>query len=50
MPSRNLDPRLGEEPDFLRDPATGEWSGHYPDGGRQIAELMGVEIEFVETT
>ncbi len=40
----------GEEPDFIKDPATGEWSGFYPDWGRQIAELLQVKIEFVETT
>jgi polar amino acid transport system substrate-binding protein len=40
----------GEEPDFIRDPQTGNWTGFYPDWGRQIAELMGVKIEFVETT
>lgn len=40
----------GEEPDFIRDPQTGNWSGFYPDWGRQIAELLGVKIEFVETT
>ncbi|MAY61885.1 MAG: ABC transporter substrate-binding protein [Rhizobiales bacterium] len=40
----------GEEPDFIRDPSTGEWSGFYPDWGRQIAELLGVKIDFVETT
>lgn len=40
----------GEEPDFIRDPATGEWSGFYPDWGRQIAQLLEVDIEFVETT
>lgn len=40
----------GEEPDFIRDPATGNWTGFYPDWGRQIADLLGVKIEFVETT
>ena len=30
----------GEEPDFIKDPATGEWSGFYPDWGRQIADLL----------
>lgn len=40
----------GEEPDFIKDPSTGEWSGFYPDWGRQIAELLQVKIEFVETT
>ncbi|QJP16871.1 transporter substrate-binding domain-containing protein [Starkeya sp. ORNL1] len=40
----------GEEPDFIKDPATGEWSGFYPDWGRQIADLLQVKIEFVETT
>lgn len=40
----------GEEPDYSRDRETGEWSGFYSDWGRQIADLLGVEIEFVETT
>lgn len=40
----------GEDPDFIKDPSTGEWTGIYPDWGRQIADLLGVKIEFVETT
>ncbi|RDV04668.1 transporter substrate-binding domain-containing protein [Undibacter mobilis] len=40
----------GEEPDFIKDPKTGDWTGIYPDWGRQIADLLGVKINFVETT
>jgi polar amino acid transport system substrate-binding protein len=37
-------------PSTIKDPMTGELSGIYVDGVRAIAELMGIELEFVETT
>ena len=40
----------GEEPDFIKDPKTGEWTGIYPDWGREMAKLLGVKVNFVETT
>lgn len=36
-------------PSTIRDPLTGELSGIYVDGIRAIAEMMDVEIEFIET-
>lgn len=41
---------LSEEPGYIKDPRTGEWTGFYTDWGRQIAEVLGVQTEFVETT
>lgn len=40
----------GEEPGYIKDPATGEWSGFYVDWAKDIAELLGVKVEPVETT
>ena len=40
----------GEEPGYIKDPATGEWSGFYVEWANEIAELLGVKVETVETT
>ncbi|WP_025038610.1 transporter substrate-binding domain-containing protein [Bradyrhizobium sp. DOA9] len=40
----------GEEPDFIKNPTTGDWSGTYADMGKDIAELLGVKVNWVETT
>lgn len=40
----------GEEPDFIKDPKTGEWTGNYADMGKDIADLLGVKVNWVETT
>lgn len=40
----------GEEPDFIKDPQTGDWTGIYPDWAKQMADLLGVKVNFVETT
>lgn len=37
-------------PGTIKDPVSGELGGFYVDGMREIADLMGVEAEFVETT
>lgn len=41
---------IGEEPSYIKNPDTGEWSGFYVEWGQEIAEILGVELEFVETT
>ncbi|MER8549898.1 transporter substrate-binding domain-containing protein [Mesorhizobium sp. M1169] len=41
---------LAEEPGYIKDPRTGEWSGFFVDWGKDIAGLLGVEIEYYETT
>lgn len=41
---------IGEEPSYIKDPASGEWSGFYVEWGQEIAAILGVELEFVETT
>ncbi|WP_082802172.1 transporter substrate-binding domain-containing protein [Falsihalocynthiibacter arcticus] len=41
---------IGEEPGYIKDPATGEWSGFYVDFLQDIADALGVELETVETT
>lgn len=41
---------VGEEPGYIKDPATGEWSGFYMDWAKEIADLLGVEVEPLETT
>lgn len=41
---------IGEEPSYIKDPATGDWSGFYVEWGQEIADILGVELEFVETT
>jgi len=40
----------GEEPSYIKDPQTGEWSGFYVEWGEEIADILGVDLEFVETT
>lgn len=40
----------GEEPSYIKDPQTGEWSGFYVEWGEEIASILGVKLEFVETT
>lgn len=40
----------GEEPGYIKDPRTGEWSGFWVDWGKDIAGIMGVKLEYVETT
>ena len=37
-------------PWYIKNPKTGEWSGICSDFYKQVAEYMGVKIEFVETT
>ena len=41
---------VGEEPGYIKDPTTGEWSGFYVEWANEIAELLGVKVEPVETT
>ncbi|MCB1379324.1 MAG: transporter substrate-binding domain-containing protein [Alphaproteobacteria bacterium] len=41
---------VGEEPGYIKDPNTGEWSGFYVEWANEIAELLGVKVETVETT
>ncbi len=41
---------IGEEPGYIKDPATGEWSGFYVEWSKEIADLLGVKVEPVETT
>ena len=40
----------GEEPGYIKDRNTGEWSGFYVDFLKEIADTLGVEAEEVETT
>ncbi|MBN9046333.1 MAG: transporter substrate-binding domain-containing protein [Rhizobiales bacterium] len=40
----------GEEPGYIKDPATGKWSGFYIDFLSDIAKEMGVKLQPVETT
>lgn len=40
----------GEEPGYIKDPATGEWSGFYMEWAKEIADLLNVKVEPVETT
>ncbi|MAY61893.1 MAG: ABC transporter substrate-binding protein [Rhizobiales bacterium] len=40
----------GEEPGYIKDKETGEWSGFYVEFLSEVAEQLGVEIEPVETT
>lgn len=40
----------GEEPGYIKDPATGQWSGFYYEFLGEIAEQLGVKLEPVETT
>lgn len=41
---------VGEEPGYVKDSGTGEWSGYYVDWGKDIAGLLGVKLAFYETT
>ena len=41
---------IGEEPGYVKDPKTGEWSGYYIDWAKDIATLLGVKTTFYETT
>jgi polar amino acid transport system substrate-binding protein len=41
---------VGEEPGYIKDPGTGAWSGFYVDWGNDIATLLGVKMQPVETT
>jgi polar amino acid transport system substrate-binding protein len=41
---------VAEEPGYIKDPRSGEWSGFFVDWGKDIANLLGVQIEYVETT
>ncbi|MER9567328.1 transporter substrate-binding domain-containing protein [Mesorhizobium sp. M0571] len=36
---------VAEEPGYINDPRTGEWSGLFVDWGKDIAGLLGVQIE-----
>ncbi|WP_137932673.1 transporter substrate-binding domain-containing protein [Mesorhizobium comanense] len=40
----------GEEPGYIKDPATGQWSGFYYEFLGEIATQLGVKLEPVETT
>jgi polar amino acid transport system substrate-binding protein len=46
----NFPVMVSEEPGYIKDPRSGEWTGFYVDWGRQLAELLGVQVNFVETT
>jgi polar amino acid transport system substrate-binding protein len=41
---------VGEEPGYIKDPQTGQWSGFYVEWAQEIADLLGVKVEPVETT
>jgi polar amino acid transport system substrate-binding protein len=41
---------VGEEPGYIKDPATGKWSGFYVDWANDIAAILGVKTQEVETT
>src|SRR5665213_2816087 len=41
---------IGEEPGYIKDPRTGEWSVFFIDWGKDIAGLLGVKLEYHETT
>lgn len=41
---------IGEEPGYIKDPATGEWSGFYVDFLTDLADQLGVKVTPVETT
>ncbi|SON54349.1 Cyclohexadienyl dehydratase precursor [Hartmannibacter diazotrophicus] len=41
---------VGEEPGYIRDRNTGEWTGFYMDWSHDIADLLGVKVVPVETT
>jgi polar amino acid transport system substrate-binding protein len=41
---------IGEEPGYIKDPATGQWSGFYLDFLTSVANELGVKVTPVETT
>jgi polar amino acid transport system substrate-binding protein len=41
---------VGEEPGYIKDPSSGEWSGFYYEFLGEIATELGVKLEPVETT
>ncbi|BCM21969.1 Extracellular solute-binding protein family 3 [Mesorhizobium plurifarium] len=41
---------VGEEPGYIKDPATGQWSGFYVEFLTEIATELGVKLQPVETT
>ncbi len=41
---------IGEEPGYIKDPATGAWSGFYVDFLTDLADQLGVKVTPVETT
>ncbi|KLK89442.1 ABC transporter substrate-binding protein [Microvirga vignae] len=41
---------VSEEPGYIKDPRTGEWGGFFVDWGKDIANLLGVKLEYYETT
>ena len=41
---------VGEEPGYIKNPTTGEWTGFYVDYLTDVANLLGVKVEPVETT
>ncbi|WP_409190215.1 transporter substrate-binding domain-containing protein [Bradyrhizobium sp. RDM4] len=41
---------VAEEPGYIKDPRTGQWSGFFVDWGKDIAGLLGVQIDYYETT
>uniref|UniRef100_UPI0009BE3818 transporter substrate-binding domain-containing protein n=1 Tax=Ensifer aridi TaxID=1708715 RepID=UPI0009BE3818 len=41
---------VAEEPGYIKDPRTGEWSGFFVDWGKDIATVLDVKIQFYETT
>lgn len=41
---------VGEEPGYIKNPQTGEWSGFYVDFLADVAEQLGVSVTTVETT
>ena len=41
---------IGEEPGYIKDPTTGKWGGFYYDFLGDIAEILGVKLQPVETT
>jgi polar amino acid transport system substrate-binding protein len=45
-----VDGIVGEEPNFHKDPQTGEWSGFAIDMGRSIAKALDVELQIIEST
>ena len=40
----------GEQPGYVKDPQTGAWSGYYIDWAKDIADLLGIKLDYYETT